>query len=463
MDSTKEIIILKRDGVYDIYGEICDTQGKFLTKLREKEFDLALIEWNDNFKLTIVNFLHNVGIRAPLMPIILIHWNVNDPVIRRLVDLILPPETLLSTLETEIDNLYSRRAILTQNGMIGRSDSLYIIADIIFRVAPTDIPVLITGESGTGKEVVSQAIHRHSRRSDKPFLAVNSGAIPETLFESQLFGYKKGAFTGASKDTVGFLGQAKGGTIFLDEIGEIPSQIQVKLLRFIEIGEYFPVGSAEPKVADVRIIAATNKDLKVLLGEGKFREDLYYRISGVRIFIPPLRERPEDIPILAFYYANKAAEKHRVKFGGIGSDALEAMLSYHWPGNVRELRNLMENIAVLSEGQMIHAADVTHYFSQHQLVGRKLPVIHDGSSYARDVGRVNYDEIFGKILYLLKQNNELLHSISRYFSKPIDFDNAGKEAIIKALRESGGSRKKAAEILGISPRTLYRKINKYGL
>jgi len=223
------------------------------------------------------------------------------------------------------------------------------------------------------------------------------------------------------------------------------------------------VGSSEPKVADVRIIAATNKDLKVLLGEGRFREDLYYRISGVRIFMPPLRERPEDIPILAFYYANKAAEKHHVKFGGIGSDALEAMLSYHWPGNVRELRNLMENIAVLSEGQMIHAADLNHYFSQHQLVGRNLPVIQDGSSYARDAGRINYDEIFGKILYLLKQNNELLHSISRYFSKPIDFDNAEKEALIKALRESSGSRKKAAEILGISPRTLYRKINKYGL
>jgi len=168
MDSTKEIIILKSDGVYNIYGEICDTQEIFLTKLREKKFDLALIEWNDNFKLSIENFLHNVGIRAPLMPIILIYWNVNDPVIRRLVDLILPPETLLSTLETEIDNLYSRRAILTQNGMIGRSDSLYIIADIILRVAPTDIPVLITGESGTGKEIVSQAIHRHSRRSDKP-------------------------------------------------------------------------------------------------------------------------------------------------------------------------------------------------------------------------------------------------------------------------------------------------------
>lgn len=449
-----KILVLDPQNRLKLDGTVVGNQRDFLARLREDTFDCAVVTNIEDLRLPLTKFLRNVAHRAPLMPIMLISDNI-EPGLRGLVDAILPVDVDKKSVISTINKILSRREILAECGLVGRSEAIYAIADVIVRVAPTDIPVLIIGESGTGKELVAKALHKRSKRSDGPFLPVNCGAIPETLIESQLFGYKKGAFTGAAKDTPGFIEKADGGTLFLDEVAEIPLSSQVKLLRFLETGEYFPVGSATPKHADVRIIAATNRELTIMMRQGKFREDLYYRINGVKIFIPPLRERPEDIVILIFYFAQKIAEKHGIKFAGISDDALEAMMSYHWPGNVRELRNLVENMVLLAGNRKIKLDDIKHYFAEHQAIGRPLPILHTAEAPSSEVMR--------EILYILRENNRILREISERISSTADIKSAEREAIINALRLAGGSRKKAAQLLGISTRTLYRKMKKYSI
>ncbi len=448
-----KIIGLVEDSRYEFIDVRCDTQEDFLAQLLDDQFDIAVISARFDSPLGLESFLRAVGHRAPLMPVILLGYP--NEFLRKLVDLILPGDIAPEVLAEQIDHIVTRRKLLAEMGLVGRSEALYTIADTVLRVAPTELPVLITGESGTGKELVARSIHNRSRRKDGPFVAINCGAIPETLMESQLFGYKKGAFTGAVKDTPGFFDQARGGTLFLDEIGEVPPAVQVKLLRVLETGEYFPVGDVVPKKADSRIIAATNRDLKNMMFEGKFRQDLYYRLAGVQIYIPPLRERPEDIPILAFFFAREVARQSGVDFAGFSDDAVAAMLDYHWPGNVRELRNLVSNVVLLSGGKMITAADLNDYFARHLQVGRQLPVLGGKSS--------TDDETLRAILTLLRQNNQLLHRIIELLSHPPSIDEAEKQAIENALKLANGSRRQAAAILGISPRTLYRKMNKYGI
>ena len=479
MSDDLKILAFDRNDELSISAIKCRTQQEFLSKLREDKFDLAIVVHHDTFpdtdiggNLRMQNFLRVIGHRAPLMPIIVLtDENLSDGKIDRLVDLKFSRTISVSELKRQIEKLYNLRKILAENGLVGRSKSLQVIADTIMRVAPTDISVLITGESGTGKELVAKSIHNHSKRKDGPFVAINCGAIPETLLESQLFGYKRGAFTGANRDTPGFFDKAEGGTLFLDEIGEIPQSVQVKFLRVLETGEYFPVGGVKSKQANCRIITATNRDLKVSMRDGKFREDLYYRIGGVQIFIPPLRERREDIPILAFYFAEQIARKQNIKFADFSDDAIDAMLDYHWPGNVRELRNLVENAVILSNGNVIRADNLIQYFSEHSQIGRKLPILspeHSG----------NIDSVLNSILTLLQQNNRILHKIldelnirgggrnfyeEDVFVSPPSFSEAEKDAIEKALKITGGSRRETAKILGISVRTLYRKMKKYGI
>ena len=240
-----KILVLDPQNRLKLDGTVVGNQRDFLARLREDTFDCAVVTISEDLKLPLTKFLRNVAHRAPLMPIVLISDNI-EPELRGLVDAILPVDVDKKSVMSTIDKILSRREILAECGLVGRSEAIYAIADVIVRVAPTDIPVLIIGESGTGKELVAKALHKRSKRSDGPFLPVNCGAIPETLIESQLFGYKKGAFTGAAKDTPGFIEKADGGTLFLDEVAEIPLSSQVKLLRFLETGEYFPVGSATP-------------------------------------------------------------------------------------------------------------------------------------------------------------------------------------------------------------------------
>jgi len=238
-------------------------------------------------------------------------------------------------------------------GLIGISEKIKDVVKMIEQVGPTDISVLIEGESGTGKELVARAIHGESSRHDNPLVVVNAGAIPEGLIESELFGHVKGAFTGAVSDRKGYFEEANGGTIFLDEIGEMPLNTQVRLLRILEQKEYQRVGNAESKKLDVRVIAATNRKLPELIQSGMFRRDLYFRLKSINIVLPSLRSRKEDIEMLAQIFASGRASNLNITFGGFTDEAIEILNTYHWPGNIRELKNLMESLVVLEKGKVI--------------------------------------------------------------------------------------------------------------
>lgn len=263
--------------------------------------------------------------------------------------------------EMSLENLQLKQEILEKSGypsLLGNSQAINFVREQIAKVARTSATVLITGESGTGKEVVARTIHVQSPRHDRPFVPINCSAIPESLLESELFGHVKGAFTGAVKDKKGLIEEARGGTLFLDEIGDIAQSLQVKLLRLLQEGEYKPVGSSTIKKADVRYIAATNQDLKEKIEKGEFREDLYYRLNVFHIHVPPLRERREDIPLLARHFLSKYVAVHGKPVKGFTDEALEKLMSYSWPGNVRELENTIERGIIMATGEMITASDL---------------------------------------------------------------------------------------------------------
>ncbi len=263
--------------------------------------------------------------------------------------------------------------------IIGNSIQIKEINDVIKQVAPTDISVLITGESGTGKELVANSIHSHSLRKDKPFITVNCGAIPEGIIESELFGHQKGAFTGAVETRSGYFEMADNGTIFLDEIGDMPLATQVKILRVLESGEFMKVGSSKKIFVDVRVIAATNKNLENEVINKSFREDLYFRLRSVNINIPPLRERKTDILILFDYFVNAVCEKNNIKFAGINDDAIDYIVNYVWYGNVRELKNFCESIIVLNPDKIITIEDVKKNLHNVNFETRQLPALKNVS------------------------------------------------------------------------------------
>lgn len=367
-------------------------------------------------------------------------------------------------------------------GIIGGSVEIKEIVDVIQQVAPTDLTILITGESGVGKEVIAKAIHRASGRASKAMISVNAGAIPEGIIESELFGHEKGAFTGASETRKGYFELADGGTIFLDEIGELPSGTQVKFLRVLENGEYMRVGSAVPRKVDVRIIAATNKDLENEVHHGNFRPDLFFRLRSINIRIPPLRDRRDDITLFVREFARQVAEKNGIAFGGFTEEAMELFRGYHWPGNVRELRNVVESIIVIERGRRIDAAGVRKYLREFHDNGRNLPV------YTRKTP----EQVERELIYraLLEVKNDLIElkqlvagsrasengvavrePVLEGGSAPaviqdeniVPLDEMEKKMIISALDRFQGNRRLAAKTLNISERTLYRKIKEYGL
>jgi two-component system response regulator HydG len=310
-------------------------------------------------------------------------------------------------------------------GVRGTSPAMEAIFEVLRRVAPTNISVLIEGRSGTGKELLARAIHNNSRRWDKPFRPVNCAGLTETLLESELFGHVKGAFTGAADDRKGLFEVADKGTLLLDEIGDMAPSSQAKLLRVIEDGIVIPVGSNKPIVVDVRIISATNQNLARLIEEKKFRQDLYFRIKGVNISLPSLRERAEDIPGLIGYFLKEAAAEVGSKVAGITESAQAALLSYDWPGNVRQLRNCIRTMVVLCDRDELDVQDVPPEITQR----RQLT---SGSRPAAGPGAASLNEI-------------------------------EKKAIEETLAKTEGNREKAAKILGIGERTLYRKIKEYNL
>lgn len=271
--------------------------------------------------------------------------------------------------EISLENIRLKQELLGKSGypsLIGNSQAISFVREQIIKVAGTSATVLITGESGTGKELVARAIHAHSPRHDKPFVPINCSAIPEALLESELFGHVKGAFTGAVRDKKGLIEEAQGGTLFLDEIGDLPPVLQVKLLRLLQEGEYKPVGSNVIKKADVRYIAATNRDLLAKIEKGEFREDLFYRLNVFRIHVPPLRERKEDIQLLAHHFLSKYTAIHGKNIRGFTQEAINKLLAHSWPGNVRELENTVERGVIMAAGELISATDL---FPEHNYSG----------------------------------------------------------------------------------------------
>ena len=387
--------------------------------------------------------------------------------------------------------------IQKKSGIVGRSESIKQVLEMVAQVAPVDISVLITGESGTGKEIFAKAVHQNSKRSHEPMVTVNCGAIPEGIIESELFGHKKGAYTDAKGDRKGYFETANKGTIFLDEIGETPLETQVKLLRVIESGEFMPVGESKIKKTDVRIVAATNKDLSELVSKGKFRQDLFYRLNTVSIMLPSLNQRVEDIALLVERFALEFTRNNDMLYRGFVPEAIRSMKSHLWKGNIRELKNFVESIIVLEKGERITSEMVEMQLGNKERDISKndaLPVLtnHPADTAER--------ELILRQLFLLRQDVEFLKQLaspsqstvgtintslidtdkdriesnlhidedSEFFIKnssigDMTIEDLEKEAIIRTLKFFSNNRRASAKSLGMSERTLYRKINQYGL
>ena len=388
--------------------------------------------------------------------------------------------------------------IKQKSGIIGASEEINQVLEMVSQVAGVDISVLINGESGTGKELVAKAIHTASMRSSKDLIIVNCGAIPEGIIESELFGHKKGAYTDASESRKGYFETANKGTIFLDEIGDMPLKTQVKVLRVLESGEYMRVGDSTSKRTDTRVIAATNKNLAKLVKEGKFRQDLYYRLKTVTINLPALRHMKNDIRLLVERFALQFSRTNKIKYKGFTPEAIKAIQKFDWPGNVRELRNFIESILILEKGERITAEIIEKQLQSEKMIefsdNPALPVVVN-----QNPDQAERELILRQLLFLrqdieelklmLKQSDfSILNSprnIDENFSNKIhddEFDSfedktllkeqaigsfkttdLEKEMILRTLEYFNNNRRAAAKSLGMSERTLYRKINDYGI
>lgn len=409
-------------------------------------------------------------------------------------------------------------------GIIGNTEELNRAIDVAMQVAPTDLSVLVTGESGVGKESFPQIIHQFSRRKHGPYIAVNCGAIPEGTIDSELFGHEKGAFTGAISDRNGYFAEANGGTIFLDEVGELPLSTQARLLRVLETGEYIKVGSSKVQKTDVRIVAATNVDFSEAIAEGRFREDLYYRLNTVPIKVPPLRERPNDIPLLFRKFAADFAEKYHMPAIQLNDAARQLLVAYSWPGNIRQLKNITEQISIIETNRDITPEILRNYLPAQQ--SSRLPALLGVKPAGNGKSFESEREILYQVLFDMRRDvtelKKLVHDImaerggtsvvashepvhyiqeapvklvhdapvvmtsvpsvtplsepvvkpaeaqevqdtGEYVEENLSLDDVEKEMIRKALERHHGKRKNAANDLKISERTLYRKIKEYGL
>lgn len=411
--------------------------------VHEKSFDAVLTDVR-MARMDGIKALKGIHAYNPALPVILMtaHSSVEtavDALRLGAYDYLIKPldfEALKHTLERAIEHSRLRvenRELRRQlsdaavgPGILGRSQAVTDLLNIIGTVAPTEATVLITGESGTGKELVARALHEGSRRSTKPLVTVNCAALAENLLESELFGHEKGSFTGADRRREGRFMQADGGTLFLDEIGEMPLPLQAKLLRALQQGEVQRVGSDAPMTTDVRVIAATNRNLRAEAVEKRFREDLFFRLNVISIEVPALRDRPEDIPLLAAHFLERYAERNRKDVKGFAPQALDSLLRYAWPGNVRELENAVERAVILSTGDVI--------------TGRELPAI-----VIEDVPAA------------------LMQPAVDMASGDLSLDMVERRAIEETLRRAGDNKSEAARRLGITRATLHNKLRKYDL
>ena len=380
--------------------------------------------------------------------------------------------------------------------IVGNCASLNHALDVALQVAPTDLSVLIVGESGVGKEIVPRVIHDSSPRRRGKYFAINCGSIPEGTIDSELFGHVKGSFTGAISDSPGYFGAADKGTLFLDEVGELPLATQARLLRVLETGEYIPVGATDVRKTDVRVVAATNVNMQRAISEGRFREDLYYRLNSIPIQMPPLRERGDDIPLLFRFFAMQMAEKYKMEKVVLTDGARDMIMKYKWPGNIRQLKNVTEQISILSPQRDITPEVLSEYIPQDIETTQLVSMSHKSDS---DHSFEGEREILYKILFELRGHvNELTQELNELKKKlntstantpavaptqnylprvaedavaeeyveptnSLNLETIEKQMLIKALERNNGNRKKAAEELGYSDRTLYRRLKQYGL
>lgn len=404
------------------------------------------------------------------------------------------------------------QAIKQRYNIVGNCDGLNHALDVALQVAPTDLSVLIVGESGVGKEIIPRVIHDNSPRRREKYFAINCGSIPEGTIDSELFGHIKGSFTGAINDSPGYFGVANKGTLFLDEVGELPLATQARLLRVLETGEYIPVGATEVRKTDVRIVAATNVNIRQAISEGRFREDLYYRLNSIPIQMPPLRERGEDIVLLFRLFALQMAEKYKMDRVVLTEDAKKLLMRYKWPGNVRQLKNITEQISVLSTERSITPEILARFIPQDHETTELATIHKEGGDHSFE----NEREILYKILFELRGNvNDmrremgamkkqleevqggkavqavsteslpttqlapiqpiqpiapaLVDAEAEEYIEPVrepenlNLNDLSKAMLEKALERNHGNRKKAATELGISDRTLYRRLKQYGL
>ena len=403
------------------------------------------------------------------------------------------------------------QAIKQRYNIVGNCEALNHVLDVALQVAPTNLSVLIVGESGVGKEIVPRVIHDNSPRRREKYFAINCGSIPEGTIDSELFGHVKGSFTGAINDSPGYFGAADKGTLFLDEVGELPLATQARLLRVLENGEYIPVGATEVRKTNVRIVAATNVNIQKAISEGRFREDLYYRLNEVPMQIPPLRERGEDIVLLFRLFAMQMAEEYRMDKVVLTDEAKQVLMRYKWPGNIRQLKNITRQISVLSPERTITAEMLRAFIPEDQESTQLAPIHKDGGDHSFE----NEREILYKILFELRGNvNEMRQEMGQLkkrldeaqgsiaapqtpsvpapqiapitpiapqiaptmedamaeeYIEPehepenLNLSTIGRQMLEKALERNHGNRRKAAQELGISDRTLYRRLKQYGL
>jgi len=451
----KRILVVDDDpSDLDVIAESLEREGYDVAKAESGKEALRLIE-SENFNLIITDLklpdidgmeiLRRAKAEIPHVQVIVLtgYGTIEGAVeamrsgafhfLQKPVDIVILRETVKRALEKqelELRNIYLMEQAQERyrfENLIGKSKAMQEIFRQIRRVAPTRANVLIIGETGTGKELIARAIHQHSPRRDKPFVAVNCAAIPKELLESELFGHEKGAFTGAVRQKAGYFELADGGTLFLDEIGDMSPDLQAKLLRAIETKEFWRVGGTRPIEVDVRIIAATNRDLEEAVRKGEFREDLYYRLKVFTIRVPPLRERREDIPLLVQHFIKEICEQNGMEPLKITREAMDKLINYDWPGNVRELRNVIESAVITATSDTIDVDDLPEE-------------IRGGGRRAEEEDDSRIDVRVG-----------------------MSMDEIEKEAIRKTLQMTGGNKTKAANILKIGLRTLYRKIKQYGL